>query len=149
MPTSTTSFGSSASERLVTISGPGGVGKTRLAIAVAATAIERFPGGVWWVELAAVTVDGGAGRAALAVLGAPSHHQTLRSSAQIAAALGDEPSLLVLDNCEHLIGDCAELVAGVLAANPTATVLATSREPLGVPGEVTWRAPSLDAAIDR
>ena len=131
-------------ERLVTISGPGGVGKTRLAIAVAAMAIDRFPGGVWWVELAAVTVDGGAGRAALAVLGAPT---TINAPVvdQIAAALSDEPSLLVLDNCEHLIGDCAELVVGVLAANPTATVLATSRELLGVPGEVTWRAPSLDS----
>ena len=84
------------------------------------------------------------GRAALAVLDTPT---TISAPvvAQIAAAVGDEPSLLVLDNCEHLIGDCAELVAGVLAADPTATVLATSRELLGVPGEVTWRAPSLDA----
>ena len=132
------------SERLVTITGAGGVGKTRLALAVAAASLEQFPGGVWWVELAAVMAPGGAARAALAVLGAPEAPDA-PSALQVAAALGHEPSLLVLDNCEHLIEDCAELVAGALAANPTATVLATSRELLGVPGEVTWRAPSLDA----
>ena len=133
-------------ERLVTITGPGGVGKTRLAIAVAAATMQRFPGGVWWVELAAVTTGDGAARAALAVLGA-AEGPGVPASMQLAAALGDEASLLVLDNCEHLVEDCAELVAGVLAANPTATVLSTSREPLAVPGEVTWRVPLLDPPL--
>ena len=133
-------------ERLVTITGPGGVGKTRLAIAVAAATMQRFPGGVWWVELAAVTTGDGAARAALAVLGA-AEGPGVPASMQLAAALGDEASLLVLDNCEHLVEDCAELVAGVLAANPTATVLSTSREPLAVPGEVTWRVASLDPPL--
>ena len=62
---------------------------------------------------------------------------------QLAFELGDQPSLLVLDNCEHLIAACAELVTDLLSANPSTSVLTTSREPLGVPGEITWRVPSM------
>ena len=73
----------------------------------------------------------------------PRGRRAPRSADQLAVALGDQPSLLVLDNCEHLVAACAELVAELLAANPSTSVLATSREPLGVPGEITWRVPSL------
>ena len=65
------------------------------------------------------------------------------SSDQLAVELGDQPSLLVLDNCEHLVAACAELVTALLSANPSTSVLTTSREPLGVPGEITWRVPSM------
>jgi predicted ATPase/class 3 adenylate cyclase len=141
-----------AGERLVTLTGSAGVGKTRLALAVAAEALDSQPGGVWWVELAPLTNASAIGRNTLAALGAreaagiPVVHQ-------LAVELGDDPSLLVLDNCEHLVAACAELVAALLSANPSATVLTTSREPLGVPGEITWRVPSmrfprLDGALD-
>jgi predicted ATPase/class 3 adenylate cyclase/DNA-binding CsgD family transcriptional regulator len=129
-------------ERLVTLTGSAGVGKSRLALAVAAEALDAQPGGVWWVELAPLADPSAVGRAALAALGA---RETPGAPAvqQLAVELGDQPSLLVLDNCEHLVAGCAELVAGLLAANPSASVLTTSREPLGVPGEITWRVPSM------
>jgi len=126
----------------VTLTGSGGVGKTRLASAVAAETVDSHPGGVWWVELAPVSDPSGVGRAALAAIGA---REAPGATAihQLAAELGDQPSLLVLDNCEHLIEGCATLVAGLLGANSSIAVLATSREPLGVPGEITFRVPSL------
>ena len=129
-------------ERLVTLTGSAGVGKTRLAVAIAFQVLDQYPGGVWWVELAPLADHGAVGRAALAALGAQ-EVQGVAASRQIAGVLGDEPSLLVLDNCEHLIGSCADLVAGLLTANPCASVLSTSREPLRVPGEITFRVPSL------
>jgi predicted ATPase/class 3 adenylate cyclase/DNA-binding CsgD family transcriptional regulator len=132
-----------AEDRLVTLTGSGGVGKTRLALAVAADGVERFGGGVWLVALAGVTDSAEVVAAALAAAGV---HQGpgLPSAELLARGLGEEPSLLVLDNCEHLIDGCAQLAAGLLAASPVARILATSREPLGVPGEVSWRVPSLD-----
>lgn len=130
-------------ERLVTLTGSGGVGKSRLALAVGAEVVGRCPDGVWWVELAAVSDPDAVGRSALAAIGA----QELPGASlaqQLAVELGEDESLLMLDNCEHVIEACAELVNGLLRANPSTAVLATSREPLGVPGEITWRVPSLD-----
>ena len=129
-------------DRLVTLIGSAGVGKTRLALAVAADTVESHSGGVWWVELAPLSDPDAVGRAALGAIGV---RETPGASSihQLAAELGDQPSLLVLDNCEHLIVGCAALVAALLAANPSISVLATSREPLGVPGEITSRVPSL------
>ena len=129
-------------DRLVTLTGSAGVGKTRLALAVAAETLERYPGGVWWVELAPLAEHDAVGRAALAALGAR-EAPGVSASHQLAVELGEQPALLVLDNCEHLIEGCAALVADLLAANPSASVLTTSREPLGVPGEITWRVPSM------
>jgi predicted ATPase len=129
-------------ERLVSLTGSGGVGKTRLALAVAAEAIPKYPGGVWLVELAAISDEEGVAAAALAAVGA---HQApgFPLVELLAMSVGSAPSLIVLDNCEHLIEGCARLAAGLLTANAAASVLATSREPLGVPGEATWRVPSL------
>ncbi len=133
-----------AEDRLVTLTGAGGVGKTRLALAVAGEVLDRFPGGVWLVELAGLANPEGVAAAVLAALGVqPSFSANLVD--QIAAYLGSEASLVVLDNCEHLVAGCAQLVADVLVASPAVSVLATSREPLSVPGEVTWRVPSLGA----
>jgi predicted ATPase/DNA-binding CsgD family transcriptional regulator len=139
-------------ERLVTLTGSGGVGKTRLALAVGADVLDLYPGGVWWVELAQLTEQAGVGRAALAALSSRAGPGA-RVVDQLAFALGDQPSLLVLDNCEHLIAGCAELVTDLLSANPSTSVLTTSREPLGVPGEITWRVPSMrcpniDSSVD-
>jgi predicted ATPase/class 3 adenylate cyclase/DNA-binding CsgD family transcriptional regulator len=129
-------------ERLVTLTGSGGVGKTRLALDVAADLLEQFPGGVRFVELAGVADQGAVGPAVLAALGA---HEVagLEPVEQLAATLPHQPTLLVLDNCEHLVEPCARLTAGLLAQHGSVKVLATSREPLGVPGEVTWRVRSL------
>jgi predicted ATPase/class 3 adenylate cyclase len=128
-------------DRLVTLTGAAGVGKTRLAVAVSAEATE-MPGGVWWVELAPLSDPDAIGRAAIAAVGAvddvgPSH------AIQLSIRLGGDPSLVVLDNCEHLVAACASFVSELLLANPAVAVLATSREPLGVPGEIVWRVPSL------
>ena len=129
-------------ERLVTLVGSAGVGKTRLALAVSADLLDRYRGGVWWVELAALSDQDAIALAALAALGA---HQVAGSplAHQLAVELGDDPSLVVLDNCEHLIAASARFVAELLSAGDAVAVLATSREPLGVPGEVVWRVPSL------
>ena len=128
--------------RVVTLTGSGGVGKTRLALAVATESMSRYPGGIWWLELAPLSNAAAVGPAALAVLDAR-QLPGVTAEQQLAAELGEQPSLLVLDNCEHVRARCAEIVAGVLAANASVAVLTTSREPLGVPGEVTWRVPSL------
>jgi predicted ATPase/DNA-binding CsgD family transcriptional regulator len=129
-------------DRMVTLSGSAGVGKTRLALSVAAESIDRYPGGVWWLDLAPLDDEGAVGRTALAAVGAREASGEPVAE-QLAVALGEQPALIVMDNCEHLIGACSELAAQLLAASPTASVLATSREPLGVPGEITWRVPSL------
>ena len=129
--------------RLLTLTGAGGVGKTRLALAVVAEGLETFSGGVWFVDLVPVAGPGAVARAALGVLGVP---QLSGSSVihQLAVELGDEPCLLVLDNCEHVLVDCATSVAHLLGENGAVSVLATSREPLGVPGEIVWPVPPLD-----
>ena len=131
-----------AAGRLVTLTGPGGVGKTRLAFAVGADLLDHRPGGVWCVELASVSEPDAIGAAILAALGGRPM-STVPMADQVAVALGTEPALLVVDNCEHLVGGCADLVAAVLVRCPNLAIVATSREPLGVPGEVTWSVPSL------
>ena len=132
-------------ERLVTLTGAGGVGKTRLALAVGAEVVGVFPGGVWFVELAAANGPHVVGGATLKVLGTTETPGA--SPADVAAVeLGDqERSLLILDNCEHLVEECADFVSTVLQRNPAVTVVATSREQLGVTGEISWRVPSLSA----
>ena len=128
----------------MTLTGSGGVGKTRLALAVAAELLEQFPGGVWFVELVGVADPAEVGSAVSAAMGV--HHVPgLQPAEQVIAALAEERTLLVLDNCEHLLDPCAALTAALLAQHAAVSVLATAREPLGVPGEVTWRVRSLSA----
>ncbi|MEY2402703.1 MAG: hypothetical protein QOD38_254, partial [Acidimicrobiaceae bacterium] len=128
--------------RAVTLTGSGGSGKTRLALHVAASIIDDYPDGVWFVDLSAVSEP---------ELVAHSIASTLRLSLPgnggvqdaIASHLASAQALLILDNCEHLVAPCAAIVDAVLHACSTVTVLSTSRENLSVPGEVTWPVPSL------
>ncbi|WP_152529212.1 ATP-binding protein [Nocardiopsis chromatogenes] len=123
--------------RLTTLTGPGGVGKTRLAVEAASRIEERFPGGVVLVDLAQVDCGGDSAPAVAAALGLRDDAQTADRDpvARVAAALAGERVLVLLDNCEHVIGGAAELAARLTAEAPEVRVLATSREPLGVPGE--------------
>lgn len=130
-----------ASERLVTLVGPGGVGKTRLALLVANQSLDKFAGGTWWVELGSLDDGEGVPEALLRSLGA-GEQPNVSVREQVLAALPDDPVLFVFDNCEHVLDAVANLVAELLAHLPL-TVLATSREPLGVPGEVRWPVPAL------
>ncbi len=127
--------------RLLTLCGPAGAGKTRLAIALAGAVRADFVEGAWWVDLSATIDDGSVGQViAAAVL--PGE----RASAVVADAIARrfaDTALLVLDNCEQVISGCAEIVIELLGRTPSLRVIATSREPLGVPGEQVWRVPGL------
>ncbi len=131
------------SSRLVTLTGAGGCGKTRLALAVAAAETARHPGGTWWVELGQLTspnqvVEQVARAVGLAAVpGVDLTHQVVRHLS------GGRRALLVLDNAEHLLVSAAELVADLLSRCPAVRVLVTSREPFGLTGEMVWRVPSL------
>jgi predicted ATPase/class 3 adenylate cyclase len=135
--------------RLVTLTGVGGVGKTRLALEVAARLADEFPDGVWFFELAAVTDPAAVPDAVAAMLGITQQPgKTVTES--VASALEGRVRLLVFDNCEHVVDSVADLVEAILAASATVTILATSREGLGVADEQLWLVPSLDvgAGID-
>src|SRR5437667_385796 len=123
--------------RLVTLTGTGGAGKSRLAAEVAGAAREAWPDGIWWVELAAETDVGAAVVANLELPGRGSPQQVASSW------LAPRRVLLILDNCEHLVAECASFAHALLERCPQLTILATSREPLGVPGEVRWPVSSL------
>ncbi len=132
------------SHRLVTLTGVGGVGKTRLAMEVAARLADEFVDGVWFFELAAVADPAAVPDSVAAVLGIT--QQPGKSvSESVASALEGRSRLLVFDNCEHVVDSVADLVAAILAASATVKVLATSREGIGVADEQLWRVPSLDA----
>ncbi len=131
--------------RLQTLTGAGGVGKTRLALQVAGRLDELQhdcrQDGVVWVELAPVSDAAQVADALLHALGAPT--QTRAAIERAQAVLADRRILIVLDNCEHLIDACAQLVAELLAACRELRILATSREALGIQGETIYRVPSL------
>jgi predicted ATPase/DNA-binding CsgD family transcriptional regulator len=128
--------------RLVTLVGAGGVGKTRLGLQVAAELVGEFDGGVWWVELAAVSDPNSLPGAVLDAIGLVAQPGR-RPVRVLADYVGDRPTLIVLDNCEHVIAASASFVDELLSSLPGVAVLATSREPLSVPGETVWRVPSL------
>ncbi len=128
--------------RLVSLIGAGGAGKTRLALQAASQLLEAFGDGVWLVELAATGDPGLVPRAVAAALGLREGSDRDPTDLLIEHLQGRAP-LLVLDNCEHLVQACAELSDALLRACPRLRILATSREPLGVAGEVALRVPSL------
>ena len=128
--------------RLLTLTGPGGAGKTRLALELAARQAHGFADGVRLVELAPVSDPAFVVAEVAAVLGV--QQRSARDPVELLAArLGDARLLLVLDNCEHLIGACAALAERLLRTCPNLRVLATSRERLRIGGEVAWRVPPL------
>jgi predicted ATPase/DNA-binding SARP family transcriptional activator len=140
-----------AVRHLVTLTGSGGVGKTRLAVEAARAMVETFPDGVWLVELAALDrcddrdADNGLAEMVMATLEirtTPADRGPLRD--RLAAALRHRRLLLVLDNCEHLARPVAAFAESLLQAVPGVRVLATSRQPLDVAGEVVWEVPPLE-----
>ena len=128
--------------RLLTLTGPGGTGKTRLALAAARSARESFPAGVCWVELAQIEDPGIVAATVASKLGVPDTPGQDATDA-VAEYLADHQVLVVLDNCEHLAGATAVLTENLLSACPALTVMATSRETLGVEGELNWQVPPL------
>lgn len=125
--------------RLVTLTGPGGSGKTRLAAQTAAQLAERWPDGVWWVDLSAVTDRAQIQETVAAAIG------LLVESGDrlLIGQLRTQRALICLDNCEQIIDGVAEFVLALHTGCPEISVLATSREPLDLPGEAIWRVPAL------
>ncbi len=131
-----------ASTRLLTLTGSGGTGKTRLALQTAAEALPGLPDGAWFVELAPVMEEG---QIISALTNALDLHPPPGAPAQniVMDFLRRKQALLILDNCEHLVDACAKLAEGLLRACPKLKILASSREGLGIAGEVTYHVPSL------
>lgn len=126
-----------ADHRIVTVTGPGGIGKTRIGV----EAVRSRDGVVWWADLA--TVPPGPGVEVALAAAAGTGLGTGDAVSELRHWIGSRDVLLVLDTCEHVTGDLAGLLAGLLAGCPGLRVLATSRRPVGVPGEVTWPVPPL------
>jgi class 3 adenylate cyclase len=131
--------------RIVTLTGAGGIGKTRLAIQVAAKMAGEFGGGAWYVDLAPITDPDLVVVAVIRALGLPDQ-QGSSAMDTLTRFIAERRMLVVLDNCEHLLDACAALVVGLQGGCPAVTLVATSREPIGVAGEVSWRVPSLSLA---
>jgi predicted ATPase/class 3 adenylate cyclase len=127
---------------LVTLTGTGGAGKTRLALQVAADLLDQFPDGVWLAQLAPLSEPTLVPKAVASALGIP--EQPGRPLTEtVVAYLRPRAPLLLLDNCEHLLQACANLAHALLQTCPNLRILATSREQLGTTGELTYRVPSL------
>ncbi len=134
--------------RLVTLTGPGGSGKTRLALAVASGLVEEFKDGVWWVGLAPISDTNLVPQAVASVLSVrevPGRSVT----DELVEHLKEREVLLVLDNCEHLVASCAAFCNVLLHACPELEILATSREALAVAGERRWQVPPLSSPDPR
>jgi predicted ATPase/class 3 adenylate cyclase len=140
-----------SAHRLVTLTGSGGCGKTRMALQAAADALVAYPDGAWLVELAPLSEPSLVARQLATVLGIREDVDTSGPGGRtltdrLIDHLAARRTLVLLDNCEHLVAACAGLAARLVGACPQLTVLATSREPLGVAGEVTFGVPPL--AVD-
>jgi predicted ATPase/DNA-binding CsgD family transcriptional regulator len=131
-----------ATTRLMTLTGAGGSGKTRLALEVARDLIEAYPDGVWLVELAPLSDKELVPKAVAEALGVPERPREPIADT-LVEVLRDRQLLLLVDNCEHLVGAAAGLVDGLLDSCPGVRILATSREALGVEGEIRWVVPPL------
>jgi len=137
-----------ASSRLLTLTGAGGVGKTRLSVRLGLTVADRFPDGVWLVDLAPISAPELIVPTIASALGVREvAHRILRDT--LVTALARREILLLLDNCEHVVDSVAPLVEMLLRAAPGVSVLVTSREPLQIDGEVVWRVPSLTLPDER
>src|SRR5262249_47040455 len=132
-----------ASERLVTLTGAGGVGKTRLAMQAAAAVLPDFRDGAWFVDLAPVGDPEFVASEITTTIGLLEHRRATPEDA-LVRALGHRNLLLVLDNCEHVVGVTAELADQIVRRCPEVTILATSQESLGVDGERAFGVRPLD-----
>jgi predicted ATPase/DNA-binding SARP family transcriptional activator len=131
---------------LITLAGPGGVGKTRLALEVAYAAAATLPGGVWFVDLAPVSGPSGVATAVCKAMGLPARPGS--TSEELERALAGGPrGLIVVDNCEHVLDAAADLVATILGHSTSITLLATSRQPLNVDGERVWPVQPLPVGV--
>ena len=131
-----------STSRLLSLTGSGGVGKTRLAIRLVSDLMNEFAGGVWLVDLASLAAPGLIAQAVANIFGVrESPQRSVRDG--LVDYLRDRKLLLLFDTCEHLIDGCAELAEALLRAAPALRIVATSREALGVPGETVYRVPSL------
>src|SRR6267378_4582482 len=135
-------LGLTAAHRLVTLTGAGGIGKTSLGLEVARRLLPEFDDGVWAIELAPLS-DPDLVPATVATALCLDLTDDVVSPERVANALAAKQLLLVLDNCEHLVGAAASMAEALLRANPAARVMATSREPLRAEGECLYRVPSL------
>lgn len=153
LPAQTTSFIGRAKEmteikralhehRLVTLTGSGGTGKTRLSLQVAADLLDQFPDGVWFIELAPLTNPDLISRTILSAFEVGEQEGNVATQL-LLDLVHNKKLLLVLDNCEHLIEASAQLVDSLLSHSPSLKILASSREALGVKGEMAWHVPSL------
>jgi transcriptional regulator with XRE-family HTH domain len=129
--------------RLLTLTGPGGVGKTRLAVEAAAQMRDRFAGGIWVIPLASIRDESQVPRAVGMAIGLSPSTEPITVETLCEALACEAPVLIVLDTCEHLISACALLALRLVQMCPNVSVLATSREPLNVPGEVIWQVPPM------
>jgi non-specific serine/threonine protein kinase len=129
------------SARLLSLTGSGGVGKTRLGVRLGFQLMHEFPDGVWLVDLAPLSDPDLVAQTVAIAVGVREGQRSARDA--LLENLRNRQLLLVLDNCEHVIVVCAELVEALLRGAPGLRILATSREALGVPGETVYRVPSL------